>query len=242
LHRKEREEVPFATVALVGYTNAGKSTLMNALTRAGVLVEDKLFATLDPTIRSLRLLNGDKVMIVDTVGFINKIPHSLIEAFKSTLEEVRSADLLLHLVDLANPLFDQQIRVIEEVLKEIGASEIPTVLVPNKIDMFPDLPIAFSKSGGVEAVCPVSALTGSGLDRLVETLGVVLDREKQQFRASFPSWQGGLVSLLREQGRIVEEVYDADHIHVTAIVSPKLAGQMRKLLANGGARPKQHHG
>ena len=123
LQRKERDEVPFATVALVGYTNAGKSTLMNALTRAGVLVEDKLFATLDPTIRSLRLPTGDKVMIVDTVGFINKIPHSLIEAFKSTLEEVRSADLLLHLVDMASPLFEEQIRVVEEVLQEIGAGE-----------------------------------------------------------------------------------------------------------------------
>ena len=98
LQRKERDEVPFATVALVGYTNAGKSTLMNALTRAGVFVEDKLFATLDPTTRALRLANGDKVMLVDTVGFINKIPHALVEAFKSTLEEVRSADLLLHLV------------------------------------------------------------------------------------------------------------------------------------------------
>src|SRR5688500_1136306 len=113
LQRKERHEVPFATVALVGYTNAGKSTLMNTLTRAGVFVEDKLFATLDPTTRALRLPNGDKVMVVDTVGFINKIPHSLIEAFKSTLEEVCRADLLLHLVDMSNPLYEEQIRVIE---------------------------------------------------------------------------------------------------------------------------------
>src|SRR4029434_4920794 len=109
LQRKERHEVPFPTVALVGYTNAGKSTLMNALTAAGVFVEDKLFATLDPTTRALRLPNGDKVMIVDTVGFINKMPHSLVEAFKSTLEEVSNADLLLHLMDLANPQFEEQI-------------------------------------------------------------------------------------------------------------------------------------
>jgi len=102
LQRQERDQVPFASVALVGYTNAGKSTLMNALTRAGVFVEDKLFATLDPTTRALRLPNGDKVMLVDTVGFIHKIPHSLIEAFKSTLEEVRRADLLLHLIDMVN--------------------------------------------------------------------------------------------------------------------------------------------
>src|SRR5918994_7613977 len=135
LQRKEREEVPYTTVSLVGYTNAGKSTLMNALTRAGVLVEGKLFATLDPTIRSLRLPNGDRVMIIDTVGFINKIPHSLIEAFKSTLEEVRHADLLLHLADMSSPLVDEHIGVIEEVLREIGAGEIPTIIVPNKIDL-----------------------------------------------------------------------------------------------------------
>src|SRR5918994_527310 len=135
LQRKEREEVPYTTVSLVGYTNAGKSTLMNALTRAGVFVEDKLFATLDPTIRALRLPNGDRVMIAYTVGFINKIPHSLIDAFKSTLEEVSRADLLLHLVDMANPLYEEQSRVIEEVLVEIGAGEIPMVLVPNKVDL-----------------------------------------------------------------------------------------------------------
>jgi GTP-binding protein HflX len=236
LQRKERDEVPFATVALVGYTNAGKSTLMNALTKAGVLVEDRLFATLDPTIRSLRLATGDKVMLVDTVGFINKIPHSLIEAFKSTLEEVRSADLLLHLVDLANPLFDDQIRVIEAVLKEIGAGEIPTILVPNKIDAVPDLPIALSRARGVEAVCPISALRGTGIERLLQVIGTVLDREKEELRASFESWQGGLLSLLRERGRIVRETYDGAQVHVTALVTPKLAAQMRKLL-NGDRSP-----
>ncbi|MGH7827551.1 MAG: GTPase HflX [Candidatus Binatia bacterium] len=230
LQRKERDEVPFATVGLVGYTNAGKSTLMNALTRAGVLVEDRLFATLDPTIRSLRLPSGDKVMIVDTVGFINKIPHSLIEAFKSTLEEVRKADLLLHLVDLGNPLFDEQIRVIEEVLKDIGAGEIPAILVPNKIDAVTDLPLALSRPRGVEAVCPISALTGAGIGRLLKLIGMVLDKEKEEFRASFASWQGGLLSLLRERGRIVKETYEGDRVHVTALVSPKLAGQMRKMI------------
>lgn len=235
LQRQERDEVPFATLALVGYTNAGKSTLMNALTRAGVLVEDKLFATVDPTIRALRLPNGEKAMIIDTVGFINKIPHSLIEAFKSTLEEVRNADLLLHLVDLAHPLFDEQIRVVEAVLNEIGAGEISTILIPNKIDKV-DLPAALTKARGVEAVCPISALTGAGIDGLLQLIGMALDKEKEEFRASFASWQGGLLSLLRERGRIVKETYEGDQVHVTALVSPKLAGQMRKLLNTASRR------
>ncbi|MGB7950447.1 MAG: GTPase HflX [Candidatus Binatia bacterium] len=230
LQRKERDEVPFATIALVGYTNAGKSTLMNALTRAGVLVENKLFATLDPTIRSLRLPTGDKVMLVDTVGFINKIPHSLIEAFKSTLEEVKSADLLLHVVDMATPLFAEQIEVIEGVLQEIGAGDIPSVLVPNKIDMMDSVPIQPLQSRGGEGVCPISAVTGAGIDSLLASVGRILDQGKEPFRARFFSWQGKLLSLLRERGKILEETYEGDQIHVTALVTPKLAGQMRKLL------------
>jgi GTP-binding protein HflX len=237
LQRKERHEVPFATVALVGYTNAGKSTLMNTLTRAGVFVEDKLFATLDPTTRALRLPNGDKVMLVDTVGFINKIPHSLIEAFKSTLEEVRSADLLLHLVDMANPLFEEQIQVIEKVLGEIGAGEIPTLLAPNKIDSVDAVPMAELKNGHARAVCPISALTGAGIPGLLQIIGTILDESKERFHACFSQSQGALVALLRERGRIVEESYDGDGAHITAMVTPKLAGQMRKLLAVPRPRP-----
>jgi GTP-binding protein HflX len=236
LQRKERDAVPFATVALVGYTNAGKSTLMNTLTSAAVFVEDKLFATLDPTTRALRLPNGDKVMIVDTVGFINKIPHSLIEAFKSTLEEVSRADLLLHLVDMANPLFEEQVRVIEKVLDEIGAGEIPTVLVPNKVDLASSAEVKQVKSPNAGAVCPISALTGAGVTELLEAVGKILDRKKERLHASFTPVQAGLVALLRERGRIVEEKYDGDMLRVTAMVTPKLAGQMRKLLNANGAR------
>ena len=230
LQRQERHEVPFATAALVGYTNAGKSTLMNTLTHAGVFVEDKLFATLDPTTRALRLPNGDKVMLVDTVGFINKIPHSLIEAFKSTLEEVSRADLLLHLIDMSNPLWEEQIRVIEKALGEIGAAEIPTVLVPNKIDVAGAPPAARLKANGALDVCPISALTGAGVDRLLEAVGQILDQGKEEFHACFAPSQGELVALLRERGRVVSESYDGDIIRVTAMVTPKLAGQVRKLL------------
>jgi GTPase len=236
LQRKERDAVPFATVALVGYTNAGKSTLMNTLTSAAVFVEDKLFATLDPTTRALRLPNGEKVMIVDTVGFINKIPHSLIEAFKSTLEEVSRADLLLHLVDMANPLFEEQVRVIEKVFDEIGAGAIPTVLVPNKVDLATSADAQRLKSPNACAVCPISALTGGGITQLLETVGKILDLKKEQLHACFTPVQAGLVALLRERGRIVEEKYDGDMLRVTAVVTPKLAGQMRKLLNANGAR------
>jgi len=230
LQRKERHEAPFATVALVGYTNAGKSTLMNTLTRAGVFVEDKLFATLDPTTRALRLPNGDKIMIVDTVGFINKIPHSLIEAFKSTLEEVSRADLLLHLVDMANPLYAEQIEVIEQVLGEIGAGDIPTLLVPNKIDAASAVPVRQLKTKDVLDVCPISALAGTGVAELLDTVGKILDRDKVEFRGCLSPAQGELIALLRERGRVVEEIYEGNVIRVTAMVTPKLAGQMHKLL------------
>ena len=233
LQRKERHEVPFATVALVGYTNAGKSTLMNTLTRAGVFVEDKLFATLDPTTRALRLPNGDKVMLVDTVGFINKIPHSLIEAFKSTLEEVSRSDLLLHLVDMSNPRHEEQIQVIEGVLNEIGAGEIPTLLVPNKLDVAGAVSGRQLRAEAALDVCPISALTGTGVDRLLDAIGAVLDRQKEEFYGYFSPAQGELIALLRERGRVVKESYDGDGIRVTAMVTPKLAGQMRKLLRAG---------
>ena len=236
LQRKERDEVPFASVALVGYTNAGKSTLMNTLTRAGVFVEDKLFATLDPTTRALRLPNGDKVMLVDTVGFINKIPHSLVEAFKSTLEEVRSADLLLHLVDMTNPLFEEQVQVIEEVLDEIGAGEVPVILAPNKIDAVATVPVQKLRNRGVAGVCPISALNRTGIAELLETIGAILEQGKERIHACFSASQGGLLSLLRERGRIVEESYDGDQVYVTAIVTPKLAGQIRKLLRTDRGR------
>jgi GTP-binding protein HflX len=207
---------------------------MNTLTRAGVMVEDKLFATLDPTTRALRLPNADKVMIVDTVGFINKIPHSLIEAFKSTLEDVTRADLLLHLIDMVNPLCREHIAVIEQVLSEIGAGMIPTVLVPNKVDIAGAIAARELQTNNVVAVCPISALTGAGVGELLETVGQILDRDKEQLDATFTPAQGALVALLRERGRVIKEVHDGSRIHVTALVSPKLAGQVRKWLSGDG--------
>jgi GTP-binding protein HflX len=230
LQRRQRLEVPYATVALVGYTNSGKSTLMNTLTRAGVIVEDRLFATLDPTIRCLRLPNGDNAMLADTVGFINKIPHSLIEAFKSTLEEVRCADLLLHLVDVTRPLYEEQIEVVEAVLREIGAGDTPYLMVPNKIDLVPERSFHRMVGNGAREVCPISALTGRGIDRLLEAIGNILDQGKERREFCFSPSQGSLLSILRQRGRILEERFEADRIHVTALVNTKLAGQMTKWL------------
>jgi GTPase len=230
IQRQERLEVPYATVALVGYTNSGKSTLMNALTHAGVAAEDKLFATLDPTIRSLRLPGGESVMLADTVGFINKIPHSLIEAFKSTLEEVRCADLLLHVIDVTHPLHEEQSAVVQAVLRDIGAGDTPYILVLNKIDAATDVVYGAVSRNGAREACRVSALTGQGLDRLLEAITRVIDEGKEHTEFTFAPSQGALLSLLKRQARILEERYELDKIHVTALSSPKLAGQMKKWL------------
>jgi GTPase len=231
IQRRERLEVPYATVALVGYTNSGKSTLMNALTRAGVVVEDKLFATLDPTIRCLRLPGGDRVMLADTVGFINKIPHSLIEAFKSTLEEVRCADLLLHVVDVSHPRCQEQVEVVEAVLRDIGAGDTPVIIAPNKIDLAPGIGSIPFIGNGARAVCPISALAGEGIGRLLEAIEKTLDQGKERSAFSFSPSDGALLALLRSRGRILDETYEEDKIRVTALLSPKLAGQMKKWLA-----------
>ncbi|HEX9879485.1 MAG TPA: GTPase HflX, partial [Candidatus Binatia bacterium] len=231
LQRQERLDVPYVTIALVGYTNSGKSTLMNALTRAGVVVEDKLFATLDPTTRSLRLPNGEIVMLVDTVGFSSRIPHSLVEAFKSTLEEVTQADLLLHIVDMTSSLYAEQIRIVDGVLKEIGAGDIPRFIVPNKMDAAPAGSSGTLDGDGTYGVCPISALTGQGIDGLLEAMGRVLDLGKERANFSLSASQGSLLSKLRQRGRVLEERYDNGTIHVTALLTPKLAGQMRKWLA-----------
>src|SRR4029453_16782390 len=171
LHRTERRATSMPMVALVGYTNAGKTTLMNALTRAGVLVEDRLFAPLAPTVRRLRLPQGQTVLLGDTVGFIHKLPHQLVEAFKSTLEQVRTADLLLHVGDVSHPGWREQVRITEEVLAEIGAGEVPEITVLNKADLL---------SPGRKPAAPrgsvwVSARVGTGLPGLLAHVEDALD-------------------------------------------------------------------
>ena len=233
LQRKERESVPYPTVALVGYTNSGKSTLMNRLTRAGVLVEDKLFATLDPRTRALRLPNGETVMLVDTVGFINKIPHALMDAFKATLEEIHQADLLLCVMDPTSPLVERQFAIVESVLDDIGAAETPRLIVPNKIDVAECLPIYPPK--GHEGLSPISARTGAGIEDLLETIGTVLDRGKQQIRLTLRPSETVIIPFLKARGRVLTEEYDEDEVRITALVTAKVSGQLGKLVAAGKA-------
>ena len=231
LHRKERADVPYVTIALVGYTNAGKSTLMNALTDAGVLVEDKLFATLDPTVRRLDLPGGERALLVDTVGFIHRLPHQLVEAFKSTLEEVRRAELLLHVVDATNPEAEQQIAIVERVLDEIGAGATPTILAWNKIDRAADAPPRdLAEHPHIVDVAAISAATGRGLPELLATIERWLDRERVQIEVTIPASRGDLLAWVHRAAKVVSERYEDGAACVTALATPKLAGQLRKRL------------
>ncbi len=231
LHRKERADVPYVTIALVGYTNAGKSTLMNALTDAGVLVEDKLFATLDPTVRRLDLPGGERALLVDTVGFIHRLPHQLVEAFKSTLEEVRRADLLLHVVDATNPEAEQQIGIVERVLDEIGAGATPTMLAWNKIDRCQDGPPRdVAAHPQIVEVVSISAATGQGLGELLATIERWIDRARVQIEVTIPADRGDLLAWVHRSAKVLSERYEDGTAWVTALATPKLAGQLRKRL------------
>ena len=203
--RRRRQRGHVRTVSLVGYTNAGKSTLFNALTTSQVMVEDKLFATLDPTMRRVSVPGAGDVVLADTVGFISNLPHSLVEAFKATLEEVANADLLLHVVDVSSEEMDERIRQVESVLEEIGARQIPTIMVLNKIDALQG--DAARNFGGDRVAVAVSAKTGAGLDALIEAVGarlgvtaptqVLLRPDEGKTRA----WLYGIGAVIDEQIR-----------------------------------------
>jgi len=225
LHRKSRATVPYPTVALVGYTNSGKSTLMNRLTAAGVLVEDKLFATLDPTVRRLTLPSGNPALMIDTVGFINKLPHGFVDAFKSTLEEVRTADLLLHIVDASNPQAPEQTAVVERVLGELGADRTPRIRVLNKLDRLP--PGTRPAAAAAESVA-LSARTGLGVPDLLMAIDRALLGGRERLEVRIPVHRGDLVAQVHRGGTVLREVYDEGAVEITALVSTKLAGQIRK--------------
>jgi len=225
IQRRRRLEVPYPTVALVGYTNSGKSTLMNALTDAGVEVADRPFSTLDPTIRRLKLPGRMNVMLADTVGFIHRLPHMLVEAFKATLEEVRTATLLLHVVDASSELASERMTVVEEVLKEIGAAAIPRIVVLNKTDL-----MEHPQRGGSDAIA-VSALRGEGLDRLLEAIARHLRRMREEVSVTFSARRGDLVAMARRDGEVLSEEYRDGLVSMRALVSAPVAGRLRKAAA-----------
>jgi GTP-binding protein HflX len=204
--RKGRRRSARSTVALVGYTNAGKSTLLNRLTEADVLVEDRLFSTLDPTTRQLRLPGGETVLASDTVGFVQRLPHQLVESFQSTLEEVVEADLLLHVVDASSTEAEQQIDAVHKVLRDIGADHVPELLVLNKIDVADPDDVKFLLAAHPRAV-EVSAVTGEGASVLLDTLAARLRSLAPIVELLVPYERGDVVAALHREGEVLVEVH-----------------------------------
>lgn len=216
--RRRREKDGVITVALVGYTNAGKSTLMNQLTQAGVLAEDKLFATLDPTARALKLPGGKTVMLIDTVGLVRRLPHHLVQAFRSTLEQAAEADIILNVCDASSPEARVHLEVTETLLAELGCGDHPIIPVMNKCDLVPalmDLPVV---GGAVR----ISALHGSGLQELLQAIEENLPIKMQIVDLLLPFAQAGLAARIRKEGEIQKEEYVAEGLALTASIPPEL--------------------
>lgn len=220
VHRRQRSAVPLATLALVGYTNAGKSTLFNRLTRAGVITDARMFATLDPTVRAATLPSRRRVLLSDTVGFIRRLPTTVVKAFRATLEEVNEATLILHVVDVSAAHAGEHRRHVLQVLREIGAEQIPQLLVLNKIDRLShSQPLAGMDTPSVA----ISALTGDGIDRLLDKIDEVLPFDpllRVQFR--FPLYEGANISLLHQLGRVISIRYSDRFCDVDAEVPSSL--------------------
>ena len=221
VQRHKRTQNPTKTVAIVGYTNAGKSTLLNTLTKAAVLEEDKLFATLDPTTRVLEKEDGQKILFTDTVGFISKLPHSLIRAFRSTLEEAKYADMILHVVDVSNPKYDLQMEVVYDTLRELNIGDKKAITAFNKIDCLEYKPDGL-KDKNSEASLMISAKQKIGLDKLVEKIEEVLDEGMVKIEKVFAYDEAGKIQAIREFGRLEQEEYREDGIFVKAVIPPHL--------------------
>jgi GTP-binding protein HflX len=212
-------------VAIVGYTNAGKSSLLNRLTGAGVLVEDALFATLDPTVRRAVAPDGREFTLTDTVGFVRQLPHQLVEAFRSTLEEVADADLLLHVVDGSHPDPEGQLRAVREVLAEIGARDVPEIVVINKVDAAaPDVVQRLTRRE--RPAVPVSAWRGDGVDRLLDVIASRLPRPDVEVDLVIPYSRGDVLHRLHTDGEVLAEEHLDVGTRVRARVRAPLAAQL----------------
>ena len=223
--RGARERAGTPAVALAGYTNAGKSSLLNRLTGAGVLVEDALFATLDPTVRKLDLPSGRHCTIADTVGFVRHLPHHLVEAFRSTLEEVTDADLVVHVVDGSDPYPEDQLSAVREVLAEIGAGNLPELVVINKADIADPLQLAALRRREPDALI-VSAHTGEGIEELLERLDARLPRPEIEVDVVVPYGRGDLVAAAHAEGEVLSQEHLPEGTRLRARVRPDLASRL----------------
>lgn len=220
--RRKKNQVPVA--AIVGYTNAGKSTLLNTMTQAGVLEEDKLFATLDPTTRTLELESGQEILLTDTVGFIRKLPHHLVEAFKSTLEEAKYADVILHVVDASNPQMDKQMHVVYDTLRQLGVENKTIITLFNKQDRLSER--QSQKDFRADYVMNISAKTGEGLTELKNKLEDILTEHQILIERLYSYTEAGKIQLIRRYGQLLEEEYREDGIYVKAYVPQEIYGNV----------------
>ncbi len=218
LRRERRRKDGIPTVALVGYTNAGKSTLLNYLTDAGVLAEDKLFATLDPTARALRLPDGREVMLVDTVGFVRRLPHQLVRAFHSTLEEAVEADVILNICDASSPHAAEHLQVTGDLLAELGCGETPVLRVMNKCDLAPEI-------GDNPNHIRISALSGDGVDTLLEAVATALPPDRKKVKLLLPFSKGALAEQCRRDGQVEYEEYVPEGLAMTVILGARLLAE-----------------
>ncbi len=231
--RQGRQRRLWPLASIVGYTNAGKSTLFNALTGAHVLAEDKLFATLDPTTRRLRLPSNQNLLISDTVGFIRKLPHRLVEAFKATLEEVVEADLLVHVVDVSHPQAEEQIAAVNAVLTEIGADGKPTLLVFNKVDRLESVDAARPFLERNSHAVAISAASGDGFPVLLGELGGLLRPMRELMRLAIPFDCSNVIARLHAAGQVVEQDYEGAQAQFTARIPPHLHAEFARYQVNG---------